>query len=188
MDFDPAPLFERAGDWAAGIFAGVKVDQLDDPTPCEDWDVRELINHVIGSNYFFAAAVSDGPGGGDQEEAPDFAAGDPGQAYRASTEAVLAAYALPGAYEKITQTPGGEMPGVQLFAIAMTEQLLHGWDLAKATGQDTTLDAELATITDNMLRPNIDGAVAGGFYKAAVGIPDDASPGDKLIALVGRQP
>ena len=179
---DPADLFRRSSEWAATVFSGVKADQHGDPTPCTDWDVAGLMDHLVGSNRFFAAAArgETPPGGG--------AGDDPAGAYRDSVGEVMAAYAAPGVYEQIIQTPGGEMPGAALYAIAASEQLIHGWDLAKATGQDTTLDPELAAAFDAMIRPNIDGAVEGGFYGPAVAVPGDASAGDKLVALVGRQP
>ena len=80
------------------------------------------------------------------------------------------------------------MPGGQLYSIAMTEQLLHGWDLAKATGQDATIDPQFATAVEAMMRPNVASGVEGGFYAPEVPVSDDASPSDKLVALAGRNP
>lgn len=179
---DPAPLFQQASDYAAGVFANVKADQHGDPTPCSEWNVAEEIAHVIGANAFFAAAAR---GEAPSENAPG---DDLVAAYRDSVRDVMDAYSAEGVYEKMLTVPTGDMPGVQLYSIAMSEQLLHGWDIAKATGQDTTLEPGIAAAVDAMIRPNIDNAVAGGFYGPAVDVPDDASPGDKLVALVGRTP
>ena len=188
MDMDPAPLFAQASEYAAGIIANVEIDQLGDPTPCIDWDLKTLLNHLIGANQFFAGK-GDGTWVDPPEgfEPPDFVGDDPSGAYEASVQKVEAAYS-PEMYGNTVTVQTGDMPAGQLYAIGMSEQLLHGWDIARATGQDGTMDDALASAVDAMLRPNIDAAVAGGFYGPSVPVADDASPTDKLVALVGRRP
>lgn len=180
---DPADLYRRSSDYAASVLGNVRADQLGDPTPCEDWNVQALVGHMVGSNQFFAASAR-----GEAPPQGDPVIDDAVAAYRESAAAVLEAYGAPGVYDQMMATPTGEMPGAVLYSIAASEQLLHGWDLAKATGQDTALDPELAVAFDQMIRPNIDNAVEGGFYGPSVQVDDGASAGDKLVALVGRRP
>ena len=186
---DPADLYRHSSEWAAAVFTGVTADQHADATPCSAWNVRELMAHIVGGNQLFAASAL-GTGSPDPNAAPeaDILGADPAATYRAAASAVIEAFATPGAYERMVSVPAGEMPGVALYGIAMTEQLLHGWDLAKATGQETALDQDLAAAADAMIRPNIDSAVAGGFYGPALEVAAEASAADRLIALVGRQP
>ncbi len=188
MDMDPAPLFAQASEYTARIVANVKPDQLSDPTPCPEWDVHALLNHLIGANHFFAGKGDgtwvDPPEGA---EPPDMVGTDPATSYNASVAGVKAAY-QPDMYGNTVTAGPGEMPAGQLYAIGMSEQLLHGWDLAKATGQDGTMDPVLAGAVDTMIRPNIAGGVEAGFYGPEVPVADDASPTDKLVGLVGRHP
>ena len=78
--------FEQAVSVAKGVLTNVEPDQLDDPTPCASWKVRDVINHLVGGSYFFAAATN-GEAAGDGADAPDFASGDYRAAYRGRVEA-----------------------------------------------------------------------------------------------------
>ena len=134
---------ERSFGVAKQVLANVKPDQLDLPTPCKSWDVRALINHLVGGSFFFAAATEAGeaPEGGD---AVDFASGDFAASYEDGTSQALAAFGAPGALEKTLKLPFGEFPGAAFMGIATVDTFTHAWDLAKATGQSTDLDPDLA--------------------------------------------
>ncbi len=69
----------------------------------------------------------------------------------------------------------------------MTEQLLHGWDVAKATGQDTALDPALVEMADRIIRPAVESGRAGSAYEPQLDVADHASPQEQLLALVGRR-
>ncbi len=178
--------YRRASDWTAQVIAGIRSDQMGDATPCPDWDVRALASHIVGANVFFAAGVrgEDVSGG-----LPDNLLGaDPVSSYRASVDAVLASMDTEGAGERLLPTRVGELPGSVVLGIMMTEQLLHGWDLATATGQYATLDPELVAMADGLIRSWVDAGQASGAYAAPVSVAEDASDQDKLITLVGRHP
>lgn len=134
---------ERAIGVAKQVLAGVKPEQLNLPTPCKSWDVSALINHVVGGSFFFAASMNAGeaPTGGD---APDFASGDFAASYEDGSKQAVAAFGEPGAMEKTVKLPFGEFPGAAFMGIATIDTFTHAWDLAKATGQSTDLDPELA--------------------------------------------
>ena len=123
------------------VLGGVSKDQLDAATPCASWKVRELLNHIVGGQQFFAAMVS---GEAFSPGAHDWWAGDFGADFDTNAKECVAAFSAPGAMEKMLHLPFGDMPGAGFVGLAATDTFVHGWDLAKATGQDTNLDPDLA--------------------------------------------
>jgi uncharacterized protein (TIGR03086 family) len=178
---------ERAIAVAKGVLAGVKADQLDDPTPCASWKVRDLVNHLVGGSFMFAGAASgEGFGGGEQA---DYASGDFVGAYEEGSTKAVAAFAAPGAQERLLKLPFGEMPGSAFMGIASTDTFTHAWDLAKATGQSTDLDPELAGELLAGARMFIQEGFRGDepmpFAKEQPA-PAGASTADQLAAFLGR--
>ena len=171
-----------------GVLSRVQADQLDLPTPCASWKVSDVINHVVGGQFFFAAAVNGEQPGGD---APDFADGDFVAAFDEGAAACVAAFESEGAMERIVSLPFGDMPGSAFIGLATTDTLTHGWDIAKATGQDTDLSPELAAGVLQGVRPVLSTSVRGEDGKAPFGpeqaAPEGASNADKLAAFLGRQ-
>ncbi len=168
------------------VLASVSKDQLADSTPCASWDVAGLINHMIGAQYFFIAGVQgDTPSG----EAPDFAGGDFVAAFDEASAASLAAFSADGVMESMLSTPIGQMPGAAFVGLASTDTFVHGWDLAKATGQSTDLAPELAAGLLAGAKASIQEAFRGpegapfGPEQAA---PAGASNADQLAAFLGR--
>ena len=181
----------RAFATTRNVLNNVKVDQLDDPTPCESWKVKDLINHIVGGTYFFAASTSDDqPQGGENGE-KDYTAADIVAAFDQGVAAAVAAFDTPGALEKLVTSPFGQMPGAAFMGVASTDTFTHAWDLARATGQDTDLDPELAAmllagakvaIGDGSRGP--DGLAPFGPEQPA---PVAATEADKLAAFMGRK-
>ena len=168
-----------------GVLAGVSRDQLDDQTPCAQWKVSDLINHIVGGQYFFAGGVLGEPPAG----ATDFAAGDFVADFDAGARRCVEAFNGDGVMEKMLTLPFGQMPGTAFVGLAATDTFTHGWDLAKATGQNTDLAPELATALLAGARQSIqpafrsaDGAVFGLEQSAPAG----ASKADELAAFLGR--
>ena len=175
-----------------GILARVTPDQFDAPTPCVSWKVRDLANHVMEAATWFAACVVGGAAPDpDPNTGVDYAAGDVLANYDKAMGAALGAFGAPGAQEKLLKLPFGEMPGSAFMGLAMTDVFTHGWDLAKATGQPTDIDPEMA----NQLLAGVQATMTDGFRGAdgvapfgpAVEAPDSASAADKLAAFLGRQ-
>lgn len=180
--------FEQAVGVAKGVLGKVKADQLDDPTPCASWKVRDLINHLVGGSYFFAAATN-GEAAGDGSDAPDFASGDYKAAYEDGSKQAIAAFAAPGALERIVKVPFGEFPGAAWMGLATTDTFTHAWDLAKATGQSTDLAPALAEQLLVGARQAISEAVRGDEpmpFAAEKRCPDGGSAADRLAAFLGR--
>jgi uncharacterized protein (TIGR03086 family) len=181
-----APL-EQAIASTRGVLAGIQPDQLASSTPCASWKVSDVINHIVGGQFFFAAAVrGESPSG----TPPDFAAGDYLAAFDEGSGACVAAFNADGAMERIVHLPFGDMPGAAFVGVAATDTFVHGWDLARATGQGTDLEPQLAAGLLAGIRPAIQDSFRGADGQAPFG-PEQASPAgssnaDQLAAFLGR--
>jgi uncharacterized protein (TIGR03086 family) len=168
------------------VMAKVSTSQLDAPTPCRSWDVRALINHVIGSARWATAAISGGEAGADE----DYAAGDFVASYDESIAAALTAFGEHGAMDKTIQLPFGDYSGAGLMVVACTDQFTHGWDLARAIGHHTDLDPGLAEDLLVHARAGIPDAFRGPDGVAPFGpevkAPAGAGAADRLAAFLGR--
>ncbi|MBI2371284.1 MAG: TIGR03086 family protein [Deltaproteobacteria bacterium] len=179
---NPIELFETEVQETRRIVAAVTPDQLTTPTPCSEWDVQALLNHMNGSaNYLTTFLTGSGPAGATgSTSALD--------AYDAATGAALKAAKAPGALEKKNQGPMGEMTGAQMMSFAFVDFFIHGWDLAKATGQNATLNPKLIEPCHNIVAPAIEFARQAKAFGPEVKVPADARPQDKLLGLTGRKP
>ncbi len=174
-----------------GIVAGVGADQFDDPTPCASWDVRRLVNHIVGGSHWFAMTTNAGASPEvDETEDTDYAGGDTLGAYDEGIAASLAAFRADGALEKMVTLPFGEFPGGAFMVLATMDQFIHGWDLAKATGQSPEFDEELAAqllaqaqmmVSDQFRGPDPDAP-----FGPIVEIDDASHASDRLAAFLGR--
>jgi uncharacterized protein (TIGR03086 family) len=176
------------------VLAGVSAADLEGATPCASWRVRELINHIVGGQTFFATVATTGepPSGGSAGEAPDFSAGDFKAAFAEGSARCMSAFEADGAMERIMKLPFGEMPGSAFVIIASSDTFTHGWDLAKATGQSTDLNPELAaqllTFAQGFLLNAWRGPEGQAPFGPKVEAPAGASAADQLAAFLGRQP
>ena len=177
---DPLVAHQRAQDVFAGVLAGVGPHQLDDPTPCPEWTVRDLIDHVIGGNEKVAirAGLRSEP-----PARPDQAA----EAHRATAAAAQEVFAAPGGMSALFGLPVGQMTGSDFIRIRTTDALVHAWDLAKATHQSTDLDPELSA---QMLAASqhLPGALRGPgkFFGDPQPCDESRPPADQLAAFLGR--
>lgn len=182
---------ERAFASTRDVLSNVTADQLDDSTPCVSWDVRRLINHIVGGAHWFAMSTNDGASPeNDTTEDTDYAGGDFVASFDDGVKAAVAAFGAPGALEKSIKLPFGEFPGAAFMGLATTDTFQHGWDLAKATGQDTDLDPELAEQILAGAKATIPDAFRGPDGQAPFGPQVDADgsapPATQLAAFLGR--
>ena len=172
----------------------VAQSQAADPTPCSEWDVRALLNHLIGVLEFTSGCIVGSPPDIRPNEADSSRVGETdvtvlAQSYREEVARLLELCRQPGALERIAATPFGDMPIGQILMGTLLDQFVHGWDLAKATGQDTTLDADVTEFAYGMLTSGFaDMGREAGFIGPEIAVPDDAGLQDRLIAYMGRQP
>jgi uncharacterized protein (TIGR03086 family) len=178
MEPDLLDLYERASTWMAANVTNA-AGKLDARTPCDQWDVKTLLNHVLDTqNYFLASARGEdaSPPG---PNPPDGLIGqDPAATFAKVHKDMLSTYGNPGVIEKTGPSLG----------IAFADQLIHGWDLAKATGQDATMPDGLAAAAYELIHGRFSDEQRKGMFKPEVKVPDDASPQDKLLAYTGRKP
>lgn len=179
---------ERAQAVTRGVLTKVRSDQLDERTPCQSWKVRDVVNHLVGANNWFAGTMAAGVSA--PEDTTDYASGDYVSAYDDACKASKAAFAAPGALDKTVKLPFGEIPASAYLGLATNDVFTHGWDLAKATGQPTDLDADIAEQLLASMEVGLPDAIRGPDGVAPFGpkqsAPQGASAADMLAAFLGR--
>jgi uncharacterized protein (TIGR03086 family) len=191
MEADEAlVLLSRAIDQTGALISRVRPDQATMPTPCSSWDVRALINHVVLDVQGFTGRAS----GGTWEPRDADVIGDdwPG-AYRAAAGSLLAAWKREGALDGTLTLPSGEVPATWSVGQQITDLVVHGWDIAKATGQSTDLDRELGELAlgwaKQNLQPRFRGDEASGrVFGPEVPVAEDAPLYERLAGFFGRAP
>jgi uncharacterized protein (TIGR03086 family) len=187
-------LLERSIASTRKILANVTPEQLEGSTPCASWKVRDLVNHIVGSNFWFAATVDTGlaPTSESDVGGPDITGGDIMAAFSDGSARAISAFSAPGSMEKMVTLPFGELPGAAFVMLAANDQFQHGWDLAKATGQAADFDPELAGALLGFVRGAVPDAFRGPDGKAPFGpivsVAETASASDQLAGFLGRTP
>jgi uncharacterized protein (TIGR03086 family) len=178
-----------AADAAARTVAHVDAGQFDAPTPCTEWDVRTLLNHLIVWTSYSLEARANGGSVGQELIDRDFAA-DPGFAagYRAQLDRALAAWSDPATWDRSLDVMGSPMPSADVAALNIAEMVLHGWDLAAATGQAYTLSEQAAAAAMRAVEANADLFRQYKGFAEPVELPPTASALDRVLALSGRDP
>ncbi|TDD60407.1 TIGR03086 family protein [Actinomadura darangshiensis] len=175
---------------AARVVLEVPGAELDAPTPCPDWDVRALVNHLIlwtgrGETAARRLPVS-GPG-----EDHDFTA-EPGWAQRFEEQARRTAEAWqdPAAWEGDTSLTGNKvgMPAAFIAGIVFGEYVLHGWDLAAATGRESGFPPPVVEAAWEQIAATADMSRQYGVFGPEVAVPEDAPLLDRVLGLSGRDP
>lgn len=172
--------------------AEVAPDGWDAPSPCAEWTVKDVCDHLVGGNRFTVLLVS----GADWREAlttvqgSDFS-GDPRATFDGTGAQQIAAFETDGALARTSSHPTGPMSGRDLARHRVLDLVVHGWDVARAGGGDETMDPGLAEIALQVLSeagPAEEGS--GGFFgvgpSGAVG--PEASLQLRLLDLSGRRP
>ena len=158
------------------------------PTPCSDWDVRNLVNHVVGEDLWTVALM----GGATVDEVGDRFDGDvlgddPAATARAAADAATAAMASGVAARRMVHLSHGDTPAEEYAYQLAADHLVHGWDLAAGVGADRTLDPELVEAVAAWFTARED------LYRDAGAIaarPDEPPGGaqDRLLCAFGRRP
>jgi uncharacterized protein (TIGR03086 family) len=174
----------------APVVGAIKTDQLDNPTPCTEMDVRQLRDHVLGWLTVFAAGYADPDGKAPQENLDGYAAPDDAAAEVTRAAGTMTAALRDGAAERPLKLGEAAMPGEMALGMILWEYQMHGWDLARATGQDWSPPAaaseESLGFAPNMLTPDYQGE--GKAFASRISVPDQAPPLDRLLGLSGRDP
>jgi uncharacterized protein (TIGR03086 family) len=171
----------------ARLVEAVPDDALDRPTPSENYSVGDLLDHIGGFALAFRAAAVKNP----LEGAPAGDAANLGDDWRARIPrdllALAEAWQDPDAWTGMTAAGGVDLPGEVAGAVALDELVIHGWDLAKATGQPADYDGPgLEAVLGMVLQ--FRGSGVDGLFGAEVAVPDDAPLFDRILGIAGRDP
>ena len=177
MEQDLLDLYERASTWTASKVAGA-TEKLDAPTPCDDWDVATLMNHMLDTQGYFLGVARAEDVSPPSPNPPELIGDNPAADFDAALSEVASAYRAPGVLEKTGPSLG----------IAFSDQLLHGWDLAKATAQDATMPEGLPEAAYDVIHGRFTDDQRKGVFKPEVKVATDASAQDRLLAYTGRDP
>jgi uncharacterized protein (TIGR03086 family) len=187
MTVDVLVVHHRALQETGRIVAGVGEDQWHEPTPCDEWDVHELLNHIVSGNRWVRPLVEGETiaGVGDRLDG-DLVGHSPYMAYEASAADAERAFCEPGALGAMCAVSYGPIPGEAYCRDRFLDVLVHGWDLARATGQDTTLDPELVAAALEIIEPHRELLAASGAFGTPSDPPAGADPQTRLLAWLGR--
>ncbi|MGW0686832.1 TIGR03086 family metal-binding protein [Streptomyces sp. NPDC002754] len=174
---DLKPACDRMTD----VLTGVSDEQLSLPTPCSEYSVRELIAHVDGAARAFTGFA--------RKEAPLPAEpGDQRERTVKSVQALGDAWDDPEAWRGETEGPGFALPNDTWGKVALTEMVVHGWDLARATGQPFDLPEETLRGCLDHVSGFVTAAPLPELWGPPVETPSDAPLMDRIVGLTGRRP
>jgi uncharacterized protein (TIGR03086 family) len=177
MKMDPLDLYGQASEWTLGKVAGA-AKKLDAGTPCDEWDVRQLMNHMLDTQNYFVNSARGTDAKPPSPQPPQLLGSDPVADFEKARAETLTTFGQEGVIEKTGPAIG----------IAFADQLLHGWDLARATGQDATMPEGLPEAAYEMIHGRFTDEQRKGIFKPEVAVAPDASVQDKLLAYTGRSP
>jgi uncharacterized protein (TIGR03086 family) len=158
-------------------------------TPCEDWDVRTLVNHVVGELLWVPPLLAGNTIAevGDRFDG-DILGSDPSVTYKSAAASAQAAASESGAQERTVHLSFGDFAGSEYLGQVISDVVIHSWDLARAVGADDRLDPSLVAFVDEFLSPQIEAWRGAGAFGPAVDVGPDASAQDRLLAQTGRSP
>lgn len=185
MTNELAELLDGAARRSHPVVHGVEDSMLGLPTPCDEYDVRDLLNHLFHVVVSFQALAAKGTA--DFSTTPDRLTGDDWRArFEKETALLVQAWSAPGALEGVSQGMG--MPQTTVGEMVLGDLTVHSWDLARATGQDfAPYEPSVPVLKEGL------GALAPTARKMNVfgepfPVPDSATPFEEILALTGRDP
>lgn len=186
---DVLDLYRRALEAFGELLGAVRGEQWTGSTPCVDWTVRDLCNHVIGENRWVPPMMA----GETVAEVGDALDGDllgesPGDAWDEAARDALGAVRKPGALERTVHLSFGDFPGRFYLGQVLSDHVIHSWDLARAIGADEDLDPELVRFAYDEMVPQFDQWRSAGAFGPKVEVPGDSDLQTKLLAEAGRRP
>jgi uncharacterized protein (TIGR03086 family) len=181
-------LYVRAMRGTINYLDAVRPNQWAAPTPCSEWNVRQIANHIIGENLWaaelFQGRTIDQVG---SRLDGDLTGNDPAAAYGASARAASAAVSAPGAMQVTCHLSFGDYSGADYAGQLLLDTVVHGWDIATATGQDARLDPELVQACIPIATQLTSQFRGAGVFGDEVSTSADADPQTRLLAIVGRK-
>ncbi|MEV0699074.1 TIGR03086 family metal-binding protein [Saccharopolyspora sp. NPDC050389] len=186
-----AQCLTRAAASLREVVRNIKPDQLGAPTPCAEYDVRKLVKHLLfwGPSLGAAARKETVPPPAEAEQDLDLTGGDWAADLVALLDRTADAWSEPGAWEGTTHMGGPtELPASLVGGMVVVELVVHGWDLARATGQHVAKDDDLLDYVRGEVAKTADQGREMGVYGTEVTVPTSASTLDQILGLTGRNP
>lgn len=183
-------MFPEACRAVSAVIASAADAELDRPTPCTGFDLRGLVNHAAGTTSALARAGSgqaldpDDPWGG-RTEVTD---GSWSEALIANLHAIADGWSRPEAWVGTVDTGGHEMPARFIGEMALVEVMLHGWDLARATGQDLVVSPGLGREVRRVIEETAELGRQMGAYGPEVAVTGPVTDFERALATAGRDP
>lgn len=188
---DMIKLLDEGFAWAGEQVGKVRPEHLDAATPCTGWDLRALLNHMLGAmDHLAGAAAGDlDPSRLDAEALArtDRIGNDPVAAFDAIAQQALAVWHTPGVLERTCAMPMGPKPASVVARISVSDAVVHGWDISRAIGANTDIPAELAEPLLEIDQELVDDGLRGRAFAAEVPITGGTAS-DRLVAFLGRTP
>ncbi|MGI8407413.1 MAG: TIGR03086 family metal-binding protein [Actinomycetota bacterium] len=186
-EVSPSDLFVLAVDEFDARVKQVKDDQWADATPCTEWNVHGLINHIVNEAYWVPPLLA----GKTIAEVGNALDGDllgsnPHKAWDKARDEELRAVKTLGGLDQKVHVSWGAIPAGEYLTQVLMDHLIHAWDLARAIGTDEKLDDELVEYCYDVAKPMEEMLRGSGVYGSNVSVPDAADTQTKLLALVGR--
>jgi uncharacterized protein (TIGR03086 family) len=175
---------ERASAAVGQLIARLAPDQWNAPTPCSEWSVRDVVNHLVVMNWVFVALLDGDPM---PERGADHLGDDPMGAYRVSAAALHDAFRRPGVLERSFAGPLGSATGAERLMIRLYDLLTHGWDIAQAIGTSADLPDDLAQQALVFARDQVSTQSRAGRFGEPQPAGDTASAIEQLAAFLGRR-
>ncbi|MGH3812317.1 MAG: TIGR03086 family metal-binding protein [Pseudonocardiaceae bacterium] len=166
----------------------VRPDQWRDPTPCTEWDVRALVDHLVVEQLWApplleGATIADVGDRFDGDQLGD----DPVAAWESAAAAAREAFATPGALRRSVELSYGRRPADEYCHEMTMDLTVHAWDLARGIGADERLDEELVRDVLGFIEPRVGGWVGTGLFAPPVAVGEEADAQTRLLALLGRR-
>jgi uncharacterized protein (TIGR03086 family) len=180
-------LIDEGYVWTGKRIAAARSSDLTAPTPCDAWNLRQLLNHMLGALSLHLDAANGLPVYPSQF-GPDIdrVGADPVQAFGGVAARAARMWREPGVLDRTAVLPMGPVPGSALALLHLTEVLVHGWDVGRAIGENVVIPAELAQPALAFSRRFASDAHRGTAFAAE--LPAGDTPGERLVAFLGRRP
>jgi uncharacterized protein (TIGR03086 family) len=177
MEHDLIALYDRASAWTTEKVTGART-RLDAATPCDDWNLRTLLDHMLETQRYFVNSGRGEDASPPGATPPATLSDDPAADFEHVRRDVMQTF---GDAEVIAKTGPA-------LGIAFSDMLLHGWDVAQATQQDSTMPDGLAEAAYQLIHGKFTDDQRVGVFKPAQAIAEDATPQARLLAYTGRDP
>lgn len=171
---DGAAALRRAGRGFRQRLVEVERDDWARPTPCDEWSVRDLVNHVVGGNLRYVMILAGEPADAlVRTRDQDWLGSDPLESFDEAFARITESFSVPGILTAAVRHPkAGPLTGEQLRVLRVNELTVHAWDLARAIDSEERLDGRVVSWLLEQLEP----------LRAAIGLPEPAPADDPVAA------